>query len=208
MVPHKRGFTVIEALIVMALVGMLFTALFTSYMQVKRLLVEQTGNSRKNEEIMSFLKILSADLQNMINEPWNTRQIFIGRRNMMQGIRIDQLIFTTGNGYANPSTLQTQVRTVAYEAVLDESNNKVYIVRREDQFADYVNPGNGIPVPLVSDPEEFALSFSQTGQDWSDDWDYVQRRAFPRYIKCVIKWKEGAETREMTTEIRPPVMWY
>lgn len=207
-IKKRGGFTLTEALIVLALTGMLFTTLFAAYLQVKRVLVEQSGSSRRGEEAMVFMKILTADLQNLVNEPWNPKQLFIGQKNVVAGKRIDTLIFTAGSGYANPSTMQSQVRTVAYEVITDESNTDIAVVRREDEFADYENPGHGIPIPLFENPEEFSLQFSQTGQNWSDDWDYVQRRAFPRYIKSTLKWQEGGQTREMVTEIRPPVMWY
>lgn len=207
--PKKNGFTLVEAIIVLALVGILFTTLFASYLQIKKVLTEQSGRSMRSESAMIFMKVLSADLQNLVNEPWNPKQMFISKKNMVAGKRIDTLVFVSGSGYANPSTMQSQVRTVTYEVSHNfDADDKLSIVRIEDSFADYKNPGHGIPIPLFENPVEFSLEYSQTGQDWSDEWDYVQRQSFPRYIKSTLRWEEGDILRESITQIRPPIMWY
>ncbi len=204
---RRRGFTLIEILIVMALLGVLFSVLFGTHMQIRQLLAEQSVASNRTSDILAFMKTLSSDLHNLVYDKWNTRQLFIARKNSVNGKRIDDLMFTTGRLYNNPSSLQTQVHNVYYFGDVDE-NDQVQIFRREDVFADPRNPGQGFAVPMAAEIEEFSLQFSQGGTSWDDEWDFATKRVMPRYIKCTLKWKELGQDRIFSFEIRPPLLWY
>lgn len=203
----KRGFTLIEILIVMGLLGVLFGILFGTHLQVRKLLADQSIASNNSNEVLAFMKTLSADLHNLVYKKWQTKQLFIATKDIVGGKRIDNLLFTTGRLYNNPASLQTQVHNVSYFGDTTK-NGSIQIFRREDVFADPNNPGQGFAVPMAGNIEEFSVQFSQGGTNWEDEWDFAIKQVMPRYIRCTLRWKERDQERSFSFEVRPPLLWY
>ncbi|MCS6985146.1 MAG: prepilin-type N-terminal cleavage/methylation domain-containing protein [Leptospiraceae bacterium] len=203
----RRGFTLLEILIVIALLGSLLLLLFGTHLQIRQLLAEQSKASQKTGDILAFLKTLSSDLHNLVYEKWNSRQHFIARKVIMGGRRLDELLFTTSRLYNNPASLQTQVHNVHYFADIADGESAV-VYRREDVFADPKNLRQGYAIPMAWDIEELVFEFSQSGQSWEDEWDFAVKQVMPRFIRCTLKWKEGGQERMFQFVVRPPILWY
>lgn len=203
----RRGFTLIEVLIVLALLGSLILLLFGTHLQIKELLAEQSIASQKGAEILAFLKTLSLDLNNLVYEKWNTRQHFMARRHQIAGRRIDELLFSTGRLYNNPASLQNQIHNVQYFGDLD-AQDQITVYRREDIFVDPKNLAQGYAIPMATGIEELVFEFSQSGQNWEEEWDFAVKQVMPRFIRCTVKWKEGGQDRIFQFTVRPPILWY
>lgn len=202
----RRGFTLVELTIVMALTGFLLLAVFGSYFQIRALLLRQSQASGRNNQAIFLMKTLLHDLNTPLSQNWNKAQFFSGKKEVVGGKRADRLNFPAGNIYANPSGMQSAVYTVSYYSEPDDKGQLV-LYRREDIFLDSQKREAGLAIPYLENLQEFRLEFSANGQNWVDEWNYAQTRSIPGIIRVHLSWlePESSQARVFTFEVRPLV---
>ncbi len=206
---RARGFTLVELIIVIGLLGFLITALFGSYFQIKQLLLIENEAAITGNRAMLALKTISEDLNNLFIEGrWNPKQIFEIRKDTIGSKRVDFMNFASTKLFSNPQTMQSSVRMVTYYGEVDEESGRVNLMRREDIFLDKNNPTAGVAIPLFQGIEKLEVQFSRDGGSFNDeDWSYASKRTYPRYIQVTMGWKEQGRDREYSFEVRPPIVW-
>lgn len=205
---QKRGFTLLEVTIVIGLVSMLFLALIGTYMQIKKILVSESAAAGNSQAAQFLANAFASDMQNLLFEKWNPRQIFLIKKEFRSGKRFDAAAFPATTLYANPYVMQSRAHMVSYFTEYDSTNDTFIVYRAEDIFIDAKNPFGGTPVPFLRGAETFQIQLSNNGRDWEDEWDYAIRRSLPRYVKVFISYKEGDKIKDYTVELRPPILWY
>jgi len=214
-VTKKRGFTLIEILLVSALMGTLFVMMFGTFFQINEIVSFQTSASDRATSALNSLNTLAADFNNLVTDNWYNKEAtydiarpyFLVKKNIDSGKRFDFASFISGQYYSNNMALQSRVHTVTYYVKEDETNQKKTLFRRESVFADYKNPHSGISLPLIEEIEEFKIEFSVNGDNWVDDWDYDEKKSFPKYIQVTIKWEQNNTIRQLSRIILPPILW-
>lgn len=207
---RTRAFTLIELLIVIGLSGFIFMTLMTVYMQIKKLSYDQTRVSSQSAAVIEFGTALSYDLENLIFEKFNVRQVFLVKKEEHGGKRFDAFVFPSASLNANPSVLQARSFMVSYFIEPDKNSSTFTLYRAEDMYLDAKHLFQGVAVPLVHMVEEFRVDCSMNGIDFEEEWDYKSRRQMPRYIKATIRYRQSEnsnETMEYVVETRPPILW-
>jgi prepilin-type N-terminal cleavage/methylation domain-containing protein len=206
----RRGFTLVELLIVIGLSGFIFTTLMVVYLQIKKLAYEQTRVSNQSAAAIEFGTAISYDLANLIFEKYNIRQVFLVEKELHGGKRFDAFVFPSAALHANPSVLQARSFMVSYFVERDEDGQNYTLYRAEDMFVDYRNLYRGVAVPMVKYVEEFRVEGSNNGVDFEESWDYRSRRQMPRYVRITLFYRASPETNEISeyvVEVRPPILW-
>jgi prepilin-type N-terminal cleavage/methylation domain-containing protein len=206
----RRGFTLVELLIVIGLAGFIFTTLMVVYLQIKKLAYEQTRVSNQSAAAIEFGTAISYDLANLIFEKYNIRQVFLVEKELHGGKRFDAFVFPSAALHANPSVLQARSFMVSYFVERDEDGQNYTLYRAEDMFVDYRNLYRGVAVPMVKYVEEFRVEGSNNGVDFEESWDYRSRRQMPRYVRITLFYRASPETNEISeyvVEVRPPILW-
>jgi prepilin-type N-terminal cleavage/methylation domain-containing protein len=206
----RRGFTLVELLIVIGLSGFIFTTLMAVYLQIKKLAYEQTRVSNQSAAAIEFGTAISYDLANLIFEKYNIRQVFLVEKELHGGKRFDAFVFPSAALHANPSVLQARSFMVSYFVERDEDGQNYTLYRAEDMFVDYRNLYRGVAVPMVKYVEEFRVEGSNNGVDFEESWDYRSRRQMPRYVRITLFYRANPETNEISeyvVEVRPPILW-
>lgn len=209
-VKSRRGFTLVELLIVIGLTGFIFTTLMAVYLQVKKLSYDQTRVSSQSAAVIDFGTAMSYDLANLIFEKYNVRQVFLVEKELHGGKRFDAFVFPSAAMNANPSVLQARSFMVSYFVERDSNGQNYTLYRAEDMYIDYKNLYRGIAVPMVRFVDEFRVEGSNNGVDYEESWDYKSRRQVPRYIKATIRYRPSETSNEISeyvVEVRPPILW-
>lgn len=206
----RRGFTLVELLIVIGLSGFIFTTLMAVYMQVKKLSYDQTRVSSQSSAVIDLGVAISYDLENLIFEKYNVRQVFTVEKELHGGRRFDAFVFPSAALNANPSVLQARSFMVSYFVERSSTGLDYTLYRSEDMFIDYKNPFRGVAVPLLRFVDEFKVEGSNNGVDYEETWDYKTRRQIPRYIRITIKYRPSETSNEISeyvVDVRPPILW-
>lgn len=206
----RRGFTLVELLIVIGLSGFIFTTLMVVYMQVKKLSYDQTRVASQSAAVIDFGVAISYDLENLIFEKYNVRQVFSVEKELHGGRRFDAFVFPSAALNANPSVLQARSFMVSYFVERNPNGQDYTLYRAEDMFIDYKNPFRGVAVPMLKFVDEFKVEGSNNGVDYEETWDYKTRRQIPRYIKITIRYRPSEfsnEISEYVVDVRPPILW-
>ncbi len=199
----QRGFTLVEIIIVISLVGFLFVAIFGSFLQIQELMHDQNLNSTKHNQAMIAIQAFSDDINNLYYEVGNARSFFTGTEELVGGKQVDKLNFAVSSAYSNPSTLQGRVFSVTYFGETNDLTGKVNLYRKEDSFLDYANKENGIPIAIIENIEEFSLEYSSNNSQWKQEWNLRQVDRLPCYIRATFRWNENNNIKEFLLTITP-----
>ena len=198
---ERRGFTLVEIIIVMSLIGFLFFIMFGAYFRIQDLIYNQSISSQEGDQAIYVYQMLSNDLNNLSYETWNEKSYFKGEKDILNtGGRADKIYFISKSLYSNSSTMQTKSFAVSYFSKYDDTTQKNHLFRRENPFPDPEKMNSGIPVPVLNNITELKFRYSRNGQIWLDEWDSKISKEAPRVIQAQIKWIEG-EDKERTQEI-------
>ena len=180
------------------------------YMQVKKLSYDQTRVSSQSSAVIDLGVAISYDLENLIFEKYNVRQVFTVEKELHGGRRFDAFVFPSAALNANPSVLQARSFMVSYFVERSSTGLDYTLYRSEDMFIDYKNPFRGVAVPLLRFVDEFKVEGSNNGVDYEETWDYKTRRQIPRYIRITIKYRPSETSNEISeyvVDVRPPILW-
>ena len=208
---YQKGFTLIEVMVVLGLMGFLFGALFSSYIQIQQLIRDQSLSAQTSFQALTAIRAISDDMNNLYYLDWDSKSFFKGIKNTNIGSatvsRCDMLNFVSGTLYSNSSVLQSRTYSITYFANANE-NGEIILYRQEDAFADYTKPSYGIPVPILKNILKFEVQYSTNRETWKDEWNAKLSKSLPRYIRFTLSWQEGSVTREFTFITTPPVVFF
>ncbi len=202
----KKGFTLVEVVIAIALTGVLFIAIFGIYFAIQKSMKNQTRYSSKSTEVMNLVYQISNDLNNLVEQKWNTKVVFTAKKEIISGKRVDSIDFTRADLYQRLG--RSTVYDVSYHGMPDTQTGETILIRRENAFFMPGDRKTGVYYPVIRGFEEFTLEFSLNGTDWEDEWEYTAKSRLPKLIRVNIKWKEGEMERSFSQVIKPPILWY
>lgn len=184
----RKGLTLIELAIVVALLSVLFTGIFTTFFMALKISREAdpTGGNSRTAMIQAIDNIRSSISRTYFFES-QKRLNFIGKNEGVTGNRNDRLVFAT----ANPNSEDTgspSVREVSFYLKRMESSleEKYFLVRREDDMVDNYPLSGGVEHILLEDVKSFQLKYSERGDKWLEEWNSKSNKKIPRLVRIEI----------------------
>lgn len=203
---HFRGFTLVEVIISITLAGVLFLSVFGVYFAIQKSMAGQNKASSRSLRVMRLLNQVSNDLNNLIEQKWNTKIVFTAKKNNVSGVRIDSIDFTRTSIYSGFG--KSSVYDVSYFGYYDPEKDSVAVIRRENAFYNCKERKDGLFYPVIDGITEFRFEFSLNGTDWEDGWDYTSKKRLPKLIKVTVKWEEAGKEQNFSMTVKPPLLWY
>lgn len=169
----RGGFTILELIIVMALMAILWGIAYTMFYQSKNVFSLSANKLQMCQDARSAMDGISRDLKGAIlKDRTDFFQSFTIAETTglsptpKNGSSILTFLSLTSNGSSTPVTLVTYYLSDADELLRAEYNDTMYIYGTVEGF----NPGSSTFYKLAANMAYFNLAYG-TGGAWLDTWD-------------------------------------
>ena len=183
----RTGLTLIELSIVVALLGVIFTGIFSTYytaLKISRNTAPKGGTSKQN--IFFALENVRSTISQTYYVDGHRNLVFIGKTDGVQGARRDKIIFAAN--HPNSEEIGSPaIREVSFFLKPMENKQEEFnLIRREDEMVDKDPLNGGIEHILLEHVTSFQLKYSQRGDKWQDEWDTKDVKKVPKLIRIEI----------------------
>lgn len=183
----RIGLTLIELSIVVALLGVIFTGIFSTYytaLKISRNTAPKGGTSKQN--IFFALENIRSTISQTYYVDGHRNLVFIGKTDGVQGGRRDTIIFAAN--HPNSEEIGSPaIREVSFFLKPMENKQEEYnLIRREDEMVDKDPLNGGIEHILLEHVTSFQLKYSQRGDKWQDEWDTKDVKKVPKLIRIEL----------------------
>lgn len=190
----KRGFTLLEALLAVALSSLLMLAVYVTYFSINRSIEAASEEQDVLETGRILLELIKQDLRGItiLNDA-----SFIGKLIKKEGDEpVSKLDFVTSSSMGeNPFGYSE----VGYYLIKDLSD-KYVLIRREAKEVKGDPTEGGVFYELTQMVTSFKLSYYD-GFDWLEEWDSRSSGKLPKQVRIFIKVKdEKGNSKEFTTD--------
>ncbi|MDX1957984.1 MAG: type II secretion system protein GspJ [Leptospiraceae bacterium] len=184
---NRKGLTLIELAVVTAILGVIFTGIFSTYFAALKISKDSSpkfGTSRQS--IFYALENIRTTFNQAFYIDGHKRLIFQGKPEGVQGARLDRVVFAA----VHPNSEETgtpAVREVGFfMKPMGENSPYYYLIRREDEMVDANPETGGIEHVLLDHVISFQLKYSHRGDKWLDEWSHKDTKKLPRLIRIEI----------------------
>lgn len=184
----RRGLTLIEIAIVVALLSVLFTGIFTTFFMALKISRESDppGGSSRKDILQAIENIRSAISRTYFFES-QKRLVFVGKNEGVAGGRLDRIVLSTAHPNSEdtgkPSVRETSFYLKKMEDTLED---RYYLIRREDDMVDDFPLTGGVEHVLLEDVKSFQLLYSERGDKWLEEWNSTANKKIPRLVRIEI----------------------
>lgn len=208
---RRRGFTLIELMVSIVLLGIVLTLVYSSFFQLSAGARSVERQLEARQEVRLLVKMLADDLRAV---QW-LKQYVAGNEARRTGI-VGDIDFVEGRDFsrvdfhaAGPARFHRDVppeadpglHEIGYRVRLNENRDKLELVRREDFYLDDDITEGGVEVPIAENIEVFRVEYlpaatSSTGPEppWEERWNVSLSAAgearLPAAIRVTIGQKE------------------
>lgn len=196
----KNGVTLLEILIAVAIMSVLFLALYETFFSVLNGQARIETELEQTRQIRRFLDIISLEIQSSFFKDNNPKTIFVGERKHNYGRSLSQITLTTftypvmKEGY--PASDLTSVQYFA------EETEKGRLTLYKKMWNPYTgNEMNGFKADVIDDIEGFEVSYF-SGSDWAKAWDSSLEKRLPGAVKISLAVKDMGAVKEFTAIAR------
>lgn len=197
---RNSGFTLLEILIAVVLLGILSAALYGSYFGVIRARERASSGMESRRELGATLDLIRREISSAVYVRNDKRMRFAVEDRDNFGVQASTLEFTT----VAPPDLQTRTESgvilVAYRTA--EKGKKRYLTRQErDLFSEEIN----VPVYPQMDQITSFLVECYDGSKWVKSWDTAINGTLPKNIRLTVQIEEDGKPYEFTMLSTPKV---
>ncbi|MBP9886451.1 MAG: prepilin-type N-terminal cleavage/methylation domain-containing protein [Leptospiraceae bacterium] len=183
----RRGMTLIELSIVVAILGVIFSGIFGAYyaaLKISRDSDPRGGTTRK--EIFFALENLRSTFSQTFYVTGHKRLIFEAKNETTSAGRADSVTFAA-NHTNSEETGSPAIREVSYflRQMCDDCEY-YYLMRREDEMVDADPRAGGTEHMILSHVKSFQLKYSQRGDKWQDEWSSADLKKIPKLIRIEL----------------------
>lgn len=200
----NRGFTLLEVLIAVILLGILSTALYGSYFTVMRARDRASSGMESRRELGATLDLIRREVSsamfrtNGANEQHPLRFVVEDRDNF--GVPSSTLELTTLAPPAVQTFSESGIVIVTYR--IAEKDKKLTLTREErDLFSEDSTPR---AYPQMEQISSFLVE-CYDGSKWVKSWDTSINGVLPKSVRVTIQVEEEGKTSEFTMLSRPRV---
>jgi general secretion pathway protein J len=183
----RLGFTLIEISIVVMLISVLFTGIFTAYFMALKISREANppGGTTRPLIIQAMENVRGAITRTYFFES-QKRLVFIGKNEGVSGERRDRIVFATANPNAEYTESASVQETSFYLKKMEKDPDLFYLIRREDDLVDNFPLTGGVEYVLLENVKSFQIKYSERGDKWLDEWNSKSNKKIPRLIRIEI----------------------
>ncbi|MCG6168056.1 prepilin-type N-terminal cleavage/methylation domain-containing protein [Leptospira sp. FAT2] len=204
----RKGFTLIEISIVVMILGVIFTGIFSTYYTSLRISRESSspGGAAKRDILLAMENIRSTLAMTYFHQT-QRRLIFIGRNDGRGLDRRDRLDFAATHPNSEETSMP-EVREVSFylKPMLDTPDYYA-LIRREDEMVDRYPKSGGTEYTLLTHVKSFQLKYSRTGAKWEDEWDSKLTKVLPRLIRVEMIVNTGKKEVRYETLAFPGILF-
>ena len=207
---RRKGLTLIEIAIVILLISIIFTGLFTSYttaLQITKDFLPEEG-VETSDIFYTINNIRNSFSMAYINSN-EERLIFVGVPKGEKFKRKDTVNFSSIHSNALVSN-SNEIREVGFylkKMDLENLENYYYIIRREEAMVDKKPKEGGIEYILLEYVKSLQFKYSRNGKKWQDDWDSKLNSGLPRFIRIEIIALVGKKNKRYETLAFPNLLF-
>ncbi len=214
--PNRRvssqGFTLLEVLVALALLGIISAALYGTYFSLMRGRDAAQTRMTERRELSTTLDQLRRELTAVFfttqslgsslpaGDQQNMQLHFVVEDRDFFGKPASALDFTAlvpPRGGTIPASDQVRIR---YR--VEEKDGKLRLMRLEKDRFVIADP---LPYPQLEELEGFLVECSTDGTQWVKTWDSAINHGLPKYVRVTIRVKEGENTVALSAIATPSV---
>jgi len=183
----KSGFTLIEISIVILLLGVLFTGIFTAFYTANSI-SKKGGSSNYRKDILQCIENIRSAIARTYFVDNQRRILFVGKSDGVNGERNDRIVFASSNPNSEEEEAASVREVSFYLKRMDRSkvSDLFYLIRREDEMVDIFPTRGGVEHILIENVKSFQLKYSERGDKWVDDWNSRTSKKIPKLIRIEI----------------------
>lgn len=207
---RNRGFTLVEVMVTLGLMGMVFALVYGSLWSTVGGLQRMERRSDREQAVRILLEMIDRELRSTLWVTGDSRLAFVGENAVTDdGQPADRLTWVHASHLKlHPDLPESDVAEVTYR--LDAAGKSIYaLVKREDATPDGDPLSGGVDY-LLSE-QLIGLDFHYYGPTgWVDQWDARQSNALPRLVQVALLLHpeddvEGAEPIEVRSLVEIPM---
>lgn len=195
----QRGFTLLELLIALALLGVLAGALYGTYFSLIQGRESATAGMESRRELRTTLDLLRRELNSALYSRPNKRLHFAVENRDIFGKPASVLSFTCIAPPQPGGQIISDQLDVKYEIV--EHEQQLILTR---QARDLYHSDAASRYPQMESIEGFLVE-CLNGDKWVKVWDTTINYRLPNAIRITVTVKEGEKTAEYTVLAKPQV---
>lgn len=205
MLPSRRanGFTLLEVLVAVALVGILSAALYSSYFAVLRAREHAGAGMETRRELGATLDLLRREVSSAIVIRGDKRLRFVVEDRDNFGAPASNLELTTLAPPAATPRQESGISVVRYG--LSEKDKRLILTRKERDFlVDAAAASSGPAYPQMESISAFLVE-CYDGSKWVKSWDTALNGALPKMVRITVRVAEDGKPADFTVLATPRV---
>ena len=197
--PGAKGFTLIEILIALALLGILATALYGTYFSLIRGRESAIEGMESRRELRVTLDLLRRELNSALYNRNNKKLHFSVEDRDIFGKPASRLTFTALSPPQAGGMAISDQEDLVYEILERE---KSMILSR--QVKDIYHSGEPGRYPQMENIDGFLVE-CQSGDKWVKSWDTALNAGLPKAIRVTITVREGEKSSSYSIQASPRI---
>lgn len=204
-ISQNKGFTLIEVLIAVVLLGILSAALYGSYFGVLQARDRASSGMESRRELGATLDLIRREVSSAVFKPNSANELhplkFVVEDRDNFGASASTLTLTT---LAPPTGLgrsESGIVVVTYR--ISEKDKKGILTRQE---RDLFSEESTIPAyPQMEQISSFLVECSSDGSKWVKTWDSTTNQGLPRLVRVTVQVEEEGKPVEFSVLSAPQV---
>lgn len=196
----NRGFTLLEVLIAVVLLGILSAALYGSYFAVLRARDRSAEGMEARRELGATLDLLRREIASAMYKGDDKRLRFVVEDRDNFGKPASNLELTTLAPLSGQPRRESGIMDVQYR-MLEKGKQLILTRREQDLFFDSVT------APAYPQMERISsfLVECYDGSKWVKSWDTALNNALPKMLRITVQFDEGGKPVEFSVYAAPMV---
>ena len=195
-----KGFTLLEVLIALALLGVIAAALYGTFFSLARARDAAASGVEATRELRSTLDLLRREVSAAFWNSGNARLRFVVEDRDVFGKPASVLTFTSVTPPRVDGLPLSDQQEVTYQP-----RQQGEMLRLERQARDVYSSGEPIAYPQMEGLTGFLVECSADGSKWVKSWDTALNQALPKVVRITLRLQSGEHEQSFATLATPRI---